>query len=86
MVEKTMTPKKDGATATRFLIQLLVYSIFVFAYYLLVLHFLGGRLKWLFDSHRAVYAAVALTLMIAQGVLLELLTGWLFRVIHRKSK
>jgi hypothetical protein len=86
MRDKTITPSRDGATAARFLVQLIVYAVFVFAYYFLVLHFWAGWLKWLSDGHRTIYAIVALALMIAQGAVLELFTGWLFRVIHRKAK
>lgn len=83
---KTITPSRDGATAARFLVQLIVYAVFVFAYYFLVLHYCGGWLKRLSDDDKTIYAIVALALMIAQGTALELFTGWLFRVIHRKAK
>jgi hypothetical protein len=70
----------------RAVMQLLVYAVFVFAYYFLVLHFLGGELKRLYDDHKGIYAAAALTLITAQGVLLELLTGWLFAAIRWGKK
>jgi hypothetical protein len=77
---------KEGAYAIWLLIEIVVYAIFVFAYYFLVLHFLGNWLKGLFDHHRAAYAVVALALMIAQGALLELLTAWLFARVRPKGK
>jgi len=77
---------KRLAPVTSLLIQILIYAIFVFTYYFLVLHFLGGWLKGLFDGNRTAYAFVALSLMIGQGFLLELLTGWLFTKILRKEK
>jgi hypothetical protein len=82
------TPKRsrESAQVAWFLIELAVYAVFVFAYYFLVLHFLGAWLKGLFDHHRAGYAAVALALMVAQGIMLELLTGWLFSRVRGKAK
>lgn len=82
----TVTRSKAGATAARFLVQTLVYAGLVIVYYLLVLNFLGGWLKRLFDAHLAVYAFVALALIIAQGAALDLLTGWLFTRNRGKSK
>jgi Kef-type K+ transport system membrane component KefB len=90
MFKKAIMPAKDGAKdgakAARLLWQLLIYAIFVFAYYFLVLHFLGGWLKRLFDDHKAAYALVAVALITGQGFLLELLTGWLFTTIRGKTK
>jgi hypothetical protein len=63
-----------------------LYAVFVFAYYFLVLHFMGDWLKRVFDENKALYAAVALTLIIAQGALLDLLTGWLFTKVRGKTK
>jgi hypothetical protein len=84
------TPKsahtKENAYVMWFLIELVVYAVVVVAYYFLVLHFLGGWLKGLFDAHRLEYAATALALMVAQGIGLELLTGWFFTKIRGKAK
>ena len=43
-----------------FLIELVVYAVFVVAYFALVLHFLGGWFKDLSDHHRWGYAAAGL--------------------------
>jgi hypothetical protein len=77
---------RESAQVIWFLIEVGVYAVFVFAYYFLVLHFLGSWLKGLFKQHRAVYAVTALALIIAQGVLLEFLTAWLFTRIRGKAK
>ncbi len=74
---------KNVVSAGSFLIELGVYALFVFAYFFLVLHFLGNWLKHLFDDKRVIYAIVALTLIIVQGVFLEMLTSTLLRVIRR---
>ena len=62
--------------------ELVVYSVFVFVYFFFVLHFLGDWLKHLFDEHRVIYASAALTLIIVQGVILEMLTTALLRLIR----
>jgi len=71
---------------TRFAVEIAIYALFVFAYYFLVLHFLGGWLKRLFDENKAGYATVALALMVTQGLGLDLLTAWLFPMMRRKTK
>ena len=64
-------------------IELMVYAGLVFGYFVLVLHWLGHWLDQLFQTDRALYAGVALGLIVGQGVVLELLTSallWLIRV------
>jgi putative Mn2+ efflux pump MntP len=68
-----------------FSVEFLIYSALVVGYFLLVLHFLGDRLNQLFHHERKTYAAVALLLIVGQGVLLEWLTRFLVRVVG-KSK
>jgi hypothetical protein len=69
-----------------FLTELVAYAGFVLAYYVLVLHFLGDRLKQVFDENRIHYAILALALIVVQGVFLEMLTSRLLRVIRRKAR
>ena len=66
-------------------IELAVYSVFVFLYFLLVLHFLGGWLKGLFDQHRAAYAAAGLAVVLVQAVALEVLTSSLLKYIRKRT-
>lgn len=68
------------------LVEMIIYAVFVYVYYQLVLHFLSGWLKELFDAHESLYAVVALGLIIAQAALLESVTTGLFRLIRGKSK
>ena len=86
MHKPTLNRFKEDGFVIWLLIEIVVYAVFILAYYFLVLHFLGNWLKGLFDQHRAVYAVTALALIIAQGVLLEMLTGWLFTRIRGKTK
>ena len=69
-----------------FLTELVVYAFFVLAYFFLVLHFLGERVKHIFDDNKTHYAILTLALIVVQGVFLETLTSALLRVIHRKER
>jgi hypothetical protein len=62
------------ASIKRFALELVVYSLLVAGYFLLVLHLLGGPLADLYVHERKVYAALALGLIVAQGLVLEILT------------
>jgi hypothetical protein len=59
------------------LLELLVYAVLVFAYYLLVLRLLGDWLNDLFQGRRKAYAVLSLLFILGQGILLELVTRWL---------
>ncbi len=79
--------KREVLSALRtFLIEMAVYAVLVVAYFFLVLHLLGGWLEGLFEQDRRVYAAVALGLMLGQGVLLELLTRGLLRFVKSRRE
>jgi len=75
---------KRIATLSPFLVELLVYAGFVAAYFFLVLHFLEGRLKEVFDDNKVLYAILALALIGVQGLVLEMLTSALFGAIRPK--
>lgn len=66
-----------------FLLELVVYAALVTGYFFLVLHFLGGALRNLFETNKTTYAIVALALIIGQGVLLEMLTTALLGFFQR---
>lgn len=76
---------KPGVLKT-FLIELLIYAVFAVGYVIAVVHLLDVWLKHLYDDDRFLYAVVALALIISQGVLLQLLTSWLVKVINRKKR
>ena len=67
-----------------YLAELVVYAGFVFGYFFLVLHFLGDWVKHVFDENKVLYAILALALILVQGVLLEMLTTALLKLIRRK--
>jgi len=70
-------------TVFHLLIEVLIYTALVTVYLALVLHFLVGWLKELSAKEPAVYAFVAILLMIAQAVGLERLGSSLVHVSRR---
>ncbi|HID88829.1 MAG TPA: hypothetical protein EYH27_05455 [Anaerolineales bacterium] len=59
------------------LIETILYGLFVVVYAAVVLRWLDGWLTHLFQNDLIVYAAVGLVLIVAQGVVLDLLTSFL---------
>ena len=83
---KNFLPKIKLAALGSFLAELAVYAIFVFGYFFLVRHFLGDRVKQVFDENKNYYAILTLALIIVQGVFLEMLTSALFRALRGKER
>jgi hypothetical protein len=79
-------PKQQKAEFSDSLLELTVYAGFVFAYLFAVMHFLADRVNELFGDSRKLYAAVALGLIVVQGVTLEWLTRMLLKLIRRIRK
>jgi hypothetical protein len=71
-------------TIFHLIIEVLIYAALVSVYLALVLHFLTGWLKELFAKEPAVYALVAIFLMIVQAVGLERLASTLVHVTRRR--
>lgn len=69
-----------------FVVELAVYAVLVVAYFFLILNFLGDWLHQLYAEDRKTYAAVALVLIIVQGVVLEVLTRVLLNVIKLRTR
>lgn len=66
-----------------FAVELAVYAVFITAYFLAVLHFLGGWLVQLEIRHIHTYAVVAILLIIGQAVVLDAVTTGLLRLVGR---
>ncbi len=64
-------------TVLRLALELGIYAILVVAYMFLILHFFTALLVELFKGDRVMYAALALALMVFQGILLESVTTFL---------
>ena len=60
-----------------FLIELIVYGVLLFVYFLVVLRYLNEPLTRLFNQSLLVYAGATLLLIIAQAVFLEWVTSFL---------
>jgi hypothetical protein len=73
-------------TLRAFLIELVIYTALVTAYFLFVLHFLGGWLLDLEKHHRYVYAGLAILLIIGQAILLESVTTFLLRLLRGRTE
>lgn len=71
-----------GRTLRAFVVELLVYTLLVTAYFFAVLHFLGGWLMRLATEHIHTYAIVAILLIIGQAVVLEAVTTGLLRLLR----
>ena len=86
MPKQTVNQPQSSSTVAWFLVEMAIYAVFVFAYYLAVLHSSRDWLKELYDEHKSLYAVVALALIVGQVVLLELVTEALFRLIRGKNQ
>ena len=64
------------------LIEFGIYGILLVIYFFAVLRFLGDFLFELFNNQLSVYAIVGLTLIVAQGVVLESVTSFLIRLLR----
>jgi hypothetical protein len=78
--------QRPGKMAFWLLIELMIYTAFVTAYFLIVLVFLQDWLKHLFDAHKIVYAIIALPLIIGQAALLHFVTLALRKLGGKKSE
>jgi putative flippase GtrA len=68
--------------ALTFGLELAIYGVLLAVYFLLVLRFLGEPLVRLFDDNLVIYAAAALGLIVAQGVVLDFVTSLLIRLLN----
>jgi hypothetical protein len=68
------------------LLEILIYAGLVAAYFYLVLVYLGEWLGQLYHDNRRVYAFLALALIIVQGVVLEIVTSFLLRLIKSRIR
>jgi hypothetical protein len=64
--------------------ELAVYAVLVGLYVAFVLTALDAPIARLYRGHRAVYAALALALVLLQGTGLDWLTGFLLRLFRRR--
>ena len=82
MAAASLTKKETSSTLRAFLVELVVYAVFVTGYFFLVLHFLSGWLQDLHLHHVKLYALATIVLIIGQAILLESVTTWLLRFLR----
>ncbi len=63
------------------LIEIVIYGILVFGYYLLVLRWLDDWLMMVFNTNLVYYAFVGLGMIFIQAVLLDFVTSFLMKFI-----
>ena len=85
MARSSPTKKEKTKTFRAFLVELVIYVVFVTGYFFLVLHFLANWLQDLHLHHVKLYALMAIVLIIGQAVLLETITTWLLRFLRRRA-
>lgn len=68
-----------------FLIELVVYAALVVVYVLFVIGLLSDWIHGLYEHNKIVYAIVALLLIVSQGVVLEMVTSLLMKLIRSRS-
>ncbi|HEY3136899.1 MAG TPA: hypothetical protein VGL29_12790 [Blastocatellia bacterium] len=77
---------EQKVAARSFFIELLLYAVLVFAYVFFVVGLLGGWVHQVYEQHKIVYAFAALTLIVVQGVGLEIITTALFKLIRSRTE
>jgi hypothetical protein len=68
-----------------FLFELMLYAVLLVAYFVFVLHYLGGWFKELFDHDRRLFAVMALVVMIGQTVGLQIVSSFLIWLLRAKK-
>lgn len=64
-----------------FVIEIVIYSVLVVAYFLVVLQFLADPLYRLYSSQLVLYAFLALGLIVVQAVALETVTSFIMGLL-----
>jgi hypothetical protein len=78
--------KEARKTLWAFGVEIVIYSVLVVIYFLLVLRFVAQSLLNLEQHHIVLYGVVAITLIVGQAVLLEIITTRLLRFLRGRSE
>jgi hypothetical protein len=70
---------KTRILVRNFVFEMVIYGVLVAGYFYLALRLLGNPLKQLFTDNLVLYSFVALVLIVAQGLLLEVITSAIIR-------
>ena len=83
--KKTKAEQRRSEPPLRlFIVELVIFASLVVGYFFLVLIFLTNWLKTLFDQSKPLYALVALALIVTQGVVLEVISAVVLKVVESK--
>ena len=83
--KKTKAEQRRSEPPLRlFIVELVIFAGLVVGYFFLVLIFLTNWLKTLFDQSKPLYALVALALIVTQGVVLEVISAVVLKVVESK--
>jgi hypothetical protein len=77
-----MNEQRIWMLVRNFVIELIVYSILVVAYFVVALRLLGEWLARLFHSSLVTYALISLGLIVAQAVFLDVITSFLLNRLN----
>ena len=76
-----MKKMEPGRLFWNLLLEIVIYSILIFGYYMLVLRYLDTWLVEMFNTNLVTYAFVGLGLIFTQAVVLDLITSYLMKYI-----
>ena len=76
-----MKRMEPGELFRNLLIEIVIYGILVFGYYLLVLRWLDDWLMTIFNTNLVYYAFAGLGMILIQAVLLDFVTSFLMKFI-----
>lgn len=87
MIEHKHEPHSNERRLTRslvvsFALELVIYATLLIVYFLVVLRYLQHILDRLFESNLTAYAFLGLGLVVAQGVVLDLVTSFLVNQLN----
>jgi len=83
--KKTKAEQRQSEPSLKlFIAELAIFSGLVVGYFFLVLIFLANWLKTLFDESKPLYALVALALIVTQGVVLEVISAVVLKLVESK--
>jgi len=76
-----MKKMEPGILFRNLLIEIVIYSILVFGYYLVVLRWLDDWFMTIFNTDLIFYAVAGLGMIFIQAVLLDFVTSYLMKII-----
>ena len=83
--KKTKAEQRQSEPSLKlFIVELVIFAGLVVSYFFLVLIFLANWLKTLFDQSKPLYALVALALIVTQGVVLEVISAVVLKLVESK--